>query len=139
MPVPLLRRAQESPRPPLGRAAVAHRLAHPSYGVQKTYVAEVPGPVPARVGRALREGVELEDGPARADAFRVVQQSGTIDVRAFYQQLPPLDWWLPAPLVVLGVAEALGTGALRGRVGGPREPRGPREHRRPRRPRRPRR
>ncbi len=55
----------------------AHRLAHPSYGVQKTYVAEVPGPVPARVGRALREGVELDDGPARADAFRVVHQSGS--------------------------------------------------------------
>jgi 23S rRNA pseudouridine2605 synthase len=54
----------------------AHRLAHPSYGVQKTYVAEVPGPVPPRVGRALREGVELEDGPAKADAFRVVHQSG---------------------------------------------------------------
>ncbi|MFD2080795.1 23S rRNA pseudouridine2605 synthase [Actinopolymorpha cephalotaxi] len=54
----------------------AHRLAHPSYGVQKTYVAEVPGPVSPRVGRALREGVELEDGPARADAFRVVHQSG---------------------------------------------------------------
>ncbi|WP_020577434.1 pseudouridine synthase [Actinopolymorpha alba] len=54
----------------------AHRLAHPSYGVQKTYLAEVTGPVPHRVGRQLRDGVELEDGPARVDAFRIVQQSG---------------------------------------------------------------
>jgi 23S rRNA pseudouridine2605 synthase len=52
----------------------AHRLAHPSHGVEKTYLAEVPGPVPTRVGRRLREGVELDDGVARADAFRVVQR-----------------------------------------------------------------
>ncbi|MGH3489187.1 MAG: pseudouridine synthase [Actinopolymorphaceae bacterium] len=52
----------------------AHRLAHPSHGVEKTYLAEVPGPVPTRVGRQLREGVELDDGVARADAFRVVQR-----------------------------------------------------------------
>jgi 23S rRNA pseudouridine2605 synthase len=52
----------------------AHRLSHPSHGVEKTYLAEVPGPVPAKVGRQLRAGVELEDGVARADAFRVVQQ-----------------------------------------------------------------
>jgi 23S rRNA pseudouridine2605 synthase len=51
---------------------LAHRLTHPSYGVPKTYLAEVPGPVPRAVGRTLREGVQLDDGPARADAFRVV-------------------------------------------------------------------
>ncbi len=54
----------------------AHRLSHPSHGVEKTYVAEVAGAVGARVGRQLRAGVELDDGPARADAFRVLQQSG---------------------------------------------------------------
>ncbi|REF38034.1 pseudouridine synthase [Thermasporomyces composti] len=54
----------------------AHRMAHPSYEVPKTYVAEVPGPVPARVGRMLRAGIELEDGPARVDSFRVLQQVG---------------------------------------------------------------
>jgi len=55
---------------------LAHRLMHPSYEVPKTYLAEVPGPVPGAVGRRLREGVELEDGPARADKFRVVHTNG---------------------------------------------------------------
>jgi len=48
---------------------LAHRLAHPRYGVEKTYVADVDGDVtPSAVAR-LGEGVELEDGitaPARA-------------------------------------------------------------------------
>jgi 23S rRNA pseudouridine2605 synthase len=51
---------------------LAHRLTHPSYEVPKTYVAEVTGPVPRDVGRRLRAGVELEDGPASVDRFRVV-------------------------------------------------------------------
>jgi 23S rRNA pseudouridine2605 synthase len=55
---------------------LAHRLTHPSFGVSKTYLAEVPGPLPRSVGRALLDGVELEDGPARADAFRVVDAHG---------------------------------------------------------------
>ncbi len=42
---------------------LAHRLQHPSYGVAKTYLAEVPGPVARDVGKRLRAGVELEDGP----------------------------------------------------------------------------
>jgi Protein of unknown function (DUF3180) len=37
-------------------------------------------------------------------------------VRAFYQQLPPLDWWLPAPLAVLAVAEALAARTLKARL-----------------------
>lgn len=53
---------------------LAHRLAHPSYEVSKTYVAEVRGDVARGVSRRLREGVELEDGPARADKFTVLQQ-----------------------------------------------------------------
>ncbi|HEX2038589.1 MAG TPA: pseudouridine synthase [Acidimicrobiales bacterium] len=41
---------------------LAHRLTHPSFGVEKEYVAEVSGrPTPATV-RRLREGVDLEDG-----------------------------------------------------------------------------
>jgi 23S rRNA pseudouridine2605 synthase len=52
---------------------LANRLAHPSFGVAKTYLATVAGPLPRSVGRALTSGVELEDGPARADSFRVVQ------------------------------------------------------------------
>jgi pseudouridine synthase len=55
---------------------LAHRLAHPSYEVAKTYIAEVPGPVPKSLGQALARGVELEDGMAVADRFRVIAQSG---------------------------------------------------------------
>lgn len=55
---------------------LAHRLMHPTFGVSKTYLATVPGPVPRDVGRRLLSGVELEDGPAKADAFRVVQSHG---------------------------------------------------------------
>jgi 23S rRNA pseudouridine2605 synthase len=55
---------------------LAHKLTHPSYGVPKTYLAEVSGPLPRGVGRALRAGVELDDGPARADAFRLVDSHG---------------------------------------------------------------
>ena len=48
---------------------VAHRLAHPRYGVEKTYVAEIDGDADEEALRRLREGVELDDGttaPARA-------------------------------------------------------------------------
>lgn len=51
---------------------LAHRLMHPSYEVLKTYLAEVDGAVPRGLGKRLRAGVELEDGPAKADRFRVV-------------------------------------------------------------------
>jgi pseudouridine synthase len=55
---------------------LAHRLAHPRYGVLKTYLAEVPGPVPKDLGRRLMTGIELDDGVATADRFRVVGRSG---------------------------------------------------------------
>ncbi|GAA4470260.1 pseudouridine synthase [Phytohabitans houttuyneae] len=55
---------------------LAHRLMHPSYGVPKTYLAEVAGPLPRAVGRRLLAGVELEDGPAKVDAFKVVDTLG---------------------------------------------------------------
>jgi 23S rRNA pseudouridine2605 synthase len=51
---------------------LAHRLSHPSYGVQKTYLAEVPGPLKSGVKKQLLAGVELEDGLAKVDKFRVV-------------------------------------------------------------------
>jgi 23S rRNA pseudouridine2605 synthase len=54
---------------------LAHRLAHPSYEVAKTYLADVPGPVPRDLGRRLATGVELEDGVAIADKFRVIEQA----------------------------------------------------------------
>ncbi|ETK36557.1 pseudouridine synthase, partial [Microbispora sp. ATCC PTA-5024] len=55
---------------------LAHRLTHPSYGVQKKYWAKVPGPIPRDLHRVLRKGVELEDGLAKADEFRIVQEHG---------------------------------------------------------------
>lgn len=55
---------------------LAHRLTHPRFGVTKVYLAEVPGPIPRDLGRRLREGVELDDGPAVVDRFRVVGSSG---------------------------------------------------------------
>jgi 23S rRNA pseudouridine2605 synthase len=51
---------------------LAHRLQHPAYGVRKTYLAQIPGPVPRDLGKRLRAGVELEDGPVAVDSFKVV-------------------------------------------------------------------
>jgi 23S rRNA pseudouridine2605 synthase len=51
---------------------LAQRLAHPSHGVTKTYLAHVRGAVERDLGRTLRAGVELEDGPVRVDRFRVI-------------------------------------------------------------------
>ncbi|WP_346433475.1 pseudouridine synthase [Nonomuraea composti] len=55
---------------------LANRLTHPSYGVQKKYWAKVPGPIPRDLGRRLKQGIELEDGIARADSFSIVQEHG---------------------------------------------------------------
>jgi 23S rRNA pseudouridine2605 synthase len=51
---------------------LAHRLAHPSYEVRKTYLAQVSGSVPRDLHRRLRVGIQLEDGPVAVDSFRVV-------------------------------------------------------------------
>ncbi len=63
---------------------LAHRLSHPSFGVDKEYLAEVEGIPSAGALRRLRTGVELEDGvtaPARASllggrALRLVIHEG---------------------------------------------------------------
>jgi len=55
---------------------LAHRLAHPSYGVDKTYVAQVKGTVKATTVRQLLAGIVLEDGPVRADSMTVKQSHG---------------------------------------------------------------
>ena len=55
---------------------LANRLAHPSFGVQKTYLARVEGVIPRDLGKRLREGVELEDGFARVDSFKMVDAVG---------------------------------------------------------------
>ena len=54
----------------------AHRMAHPSYEITKTYVAEVTGTVDSRVARRVRAGVTLEDGPVRVESCRVVSAHG---------------------------------------------------------------
>ena len=51
---------------------LAHRLMHPSFEVPKTYLATVDGAVPRGLGRKLRDGIELDDGPVRVDDFAVV-------------------------------------------------------------------
>ena len=55
---------------------LTHLLTHPRFGVVKTYLAEVEGePTPATV-RALREGVELDDGRTAPARVTVVQTHG---------------------------------------------------------------
>ncbi len=51
---------------------LAHRLMHPSFEVSKTYLATVSGVVARGVGKQLKEGVMLEDGPAKVDQFSIV-------------------------------------------------------------------
>jgi 23S rRNA pseudouridine2605 synthase len=51
---------------------LAHRLMHPSYEIPKTYVATVNGAVPRGLGKKLRAGIELDDGPIAVDDFAVV-------------------------------------------------------------------
>jgi 23S rRNA pseudouridine2605 synthase len=55
---------------------LAQRLSHPSYEVVKTYRATVNAPVAKSVAKRLRDGVDLQDGVARADAFHVVTTQG---------------------------------------------------------------
>jgi len=55
---------------------LAHRLMHPSYQIPKTYRCEIAGPVPRSLGRNLKAGIELEDGPVKVDEFRVVDAFG---------------------------------------------------------------
>ena len=53
----------------------AHAMAHPSYEVEKTYVAEVSGKVAKATIRQLLDGVTLEDGPVTVSRARVTQQA----------------------------------------------------------------
>ncbi|MEZ5154416.1 pseudouridine synthase [Rhodococcus zopfii] len=51
---------------------LAHRLMHPSFEVTKTYLATVKGVLARGVGKQLRAGIELEDGPAKVDSFALL-------------------------------------------------------------------
>jgi 23S rRNA pseudouridine2605 synthase len=55
--------------------ALAHRLAHPRYGVEKVYEADVEGQPPAEAIRRLEAGIELDDGVTAPAQARVLQPS----------------------------------------------------------------
>lgn len=60
--------------------ALANRLTHPRYGVEKTYYAVCDGRLTASEAARLTNGVEFEDGvtaPARVDAVRTTQRGDT--------------------------------------------------------------
>ena len=52
---------------------LAHRLMHPSFGVEKLYRAEVDGMVSREDVQAVRRGLELEDGPTAPAEMRVLE------------------------------------------------------------------
>lgn len=54
---------------------LTNRLTHPSYEVPKTYLVQVRGPMPSGIGAKMKEGMELEDGRASVDSFRLVDST----------------------------------------------------------------
>ncbi|MHA7156008.1 pseudouridine synthase [Arthrobacter sp. TMN-50] len=54
---------------------LTNRLTHPSYEVPKTYLVQVRGPMAHGIGAQMREGIELEDGIASVDSFRLVDST----------------------------------------------------------------
>lgn len=52
---------------------LTNRITHPSFGVTKRYLAEVEGSMTKSTVRRLTVGVELEDGPARAESANLVE------------------------------------------------------------------
>ncbi|WP_188668756.1 pseudouridine synthase, partial [Tersicoccus solisilvae] len=54
---------------------LANRLTHPSYEVPKTYLVQVRGPLPKGIGAQMKAGIELEDGLASVDSFRLVDST----------------------------------------------------------------
>lgn len=55
----------------------AHKLAHPSYEVPKTYLADVVGLVDNRTIRRLEKGVNLDDGPVKPDRVSLKTRTDT--------------------------------------------------------------
>jgi 23S rRNA pseudouridine2605 synthase len=56
---------------------LAHVLAHPSFGVMKTYIAKVEGRMSAQTVGRLTTGIDLEDGPIAADKARILSTGKT--------------------------------------------------------------
>lgn len=50
---------------------LAHKLAHPKFGVKKTYLAHVEGKIEPATIQKLLDGIELEDGHIAADECRI--------------------------------------------------------------------
>ncbi|MEL1136455.1 pseudouridine synthase [Desulfitobacterium sp. THU1] len=63
---------------------LAHRLMHPSYGVEKTYRVEVRERIPKQARQRLETGVDLEDGKTAPARVREVVQMGQ-DLRPCYE------------------------------------------------------
>ncbi|GAA4685204.1 hypothetical protein GCM10025780_34450 [Frondihabitans cladoniiphilus] len=53
---------------------LAHVLAHPSFGVLKTYIAKVQGSITPATVKKLIAGIDLDDGPINADSARIVDR-----------------------------------------------------------------
>lgn len=54
---------------------LAHVLAHPSFGVTKTYVAKVRGKLQPGTMKQLLEGIELDDGFIKADSGHIIDRA----------------------------------------------------------------
>ncbi len=67
--------------------ALAHKLMHPRFEVDKVYLAEIEGAVGEAVLRKLRRGLELEDGPTAPARARLVSRhsGGSIVEIAIHQ------------------------------------------------------
>jgi 23S rRNA pseudouridine2605 synthase len=57
--------------------ALAHRWMHPSAQIEREYLVRVQGHPPAAVLARLREGIRLEDGPARFERLEPLRPTGT--------------------------------------------------------------
>lgn len=55
---------------------LANRVAHPRYEIEKTYVAQIRGPAKRRAVRQMLDGVELDDGIAKARSVRELGSAG---------------------------------------------------------------
>ncbi|WP_435300059.1 pseudouridine synthase [Timonella sp. A28] len=56
---------------------LANRLAHPKYEIPKTYMVTVKGKTPNGLASKMLKGIELEDGPAAFDRFKMIDQTAT--------------------------------------------------------------
>jgi 23S rRNA pseudouridine2605 synthase/16S rRNA pseudouridine516 synthase len=54
---------------------LTNRLTHPSFEVPKTYLVQVRGPMAHGIGAQMKQGIELEDGIAKVDSFKLVDST----------------------------------------------------------------